>query len=1129
MHHLARIALITTAVLGAQALDVLLPLTRTTYQTNEDVPIAVVLGTRGAEPPTTLEIEVSRSDGSALRSRFTLSGSAVEHLVVDARHLRPGDYRISATVGGSAGATEVAIVSHIRRSDFRIINWGRTTGRRQLALGEESLGYNLFYGMYAKDDDALLMRAGLDFVDCCTMSGGHQMDLRAECDWSDPNVVRGGTVRAAQSALSRRTRGNVPGVHFYDEPGLTWLVDPATGKATPHAVPSQRAAYNAAYGEPPIDYKDVDPSDAADLAAWKKWARYKLGFMEAAWWHAGLGVSHVEPTFASITQSQYGFSAFTDGYYFNVVRSLPITSGHGGYDDWGPGYYNPSYTLEVARARDLAKPCWYLPTWYSSTPWDRFRAEQYLSFQTGIQGMMTPPDCDPAHPADPSMALPSEGIVESNQLMARLGTIFTTMGPTRAPLAILYSLSDLLDAQARDRAVQYAHEDDHGRSLPFAYLAAKLIHQPAQFVVDEDVVDGSLAAHHRAVLLPAVSHLDAPVIAALERFVAGGGLVLLDADCTIEIAGAVKLDAGGAFPDAERIAELVAAGKTQEAGALQTMKHFVAGSTRLAEALSRALANAGIAPAFACDQPGISATRHAAGDVEYLFAVNATSDPAKGPLALAPAVAEIRLQADGRPIYDAVRGGAVGGVDAADGRMRVSFGPGQMRVFARTTRAIGGVRAHPVIVERNTTSADQPLRLQVSATLVDVHGDPLCGSVPMRIRVVDPTGSLRHDVYRATRLGTIGLGLPLGVNDPAGVWTVSVEETLTGTSSQTTFALTQPTVSSAIGSHPRAVGLDRDREHVFRFAHQHRSATIVHGSRAADVAAAERARAILARWGVAGTIVAASALTKRTIVGEAAVSWVNGHGLDAGWDLPGHAVVIGHPESNPVLARIADAGVLPYPISAAMPGPGRGYVAWQRDIIAHGVESITLIGEDERGLSEALGTFADAVAGMRPLTRLIAPEESTVLAATRTIPRVSELRVLWQSLLPDRVMRASATDGSLIVASADGSTNAIDKNGAVIAVDTPPSVIAEAAIPEAVRAQIPVDRIVKRVAIAAERVAVGCWGGSVLVFTGDRLTHRRQSENDICALSWIDDVLVVALADGRVQGLTVAAVEGQGR
>ena len=44
----------------------------------------------------------------------------------------------------------------------------------------------------------------------------------------------------------------------------------------------------------------------------------------------------------------------------------------------------------------------------------------------------------------------------------------------------------------------------------------------------------------------------------------------------------------------------------------------------LAEALRARLAKAGIAPAFASDCSGISATRHAAGDIEYLFAVNAS-------------------------------------------------------------------------------------------------------------------------------------------------------------------------------------------------------------------------------------------------------------------------------------------------------------------------------------------------------------------------------------------------------------------------------------------------------------------------------------------------------------------------
>ena len=159
-----------------------------------------------------------------------------------------------------------------------------------------------------------------------------------------------------------------------------------------------------------------------DVARWHQWAIWKLGFMDAAWKEAQFGVSQVRPDFLSLTQSQYGFSAFTDGYYFNVVRSLPITSGHGGYHDFGPGYFNPSYHLEMARARDYAKPCWYLPTWYGNTTSDQFRLEQYLSFQTNIQGMISPPDMEPA--VNP---VRRQGIVESNHLMKKLGPIFTTM------------------------------------------------------------------------------------------------------------------------------------------------------------------------------------------------------------------------------------------------------------------------------------------------------------------------------------------------------------------------------------------------------------------------------------------------------------------------------------------------------------------------------------------------------------------------------------------------------------------------------------------------------------------------------------------------------------------------------
>ena len=101
-------------------------------------------------------------------------------------------------------------------------------------LGEDGMGFNLLYGDYRLQANAAnaqaTLRGGADYMQCCTMSGGHQMDLRQECDWSDPYVLKGATARAAQQAFMDRTKPNALGVHYYDEPGLTWE------GGTPHTV-----------------------------------------------------------------------------------------------------------------------------------------------------------------------------------------------------------------------------------------------------------------------------------------------------------------------------------------------------------------------------------------------------------------------------------------------------------------------------------------------------------------------------------------------------------------------------------------------------------------------------------------------------------------------------------------------------------------------------------------------------------------------------------------------------------------------------------------------------------------------------------------------------------------------------
>ena len=99
---------------------------------------------------------------------------------------------------------------------------------------------------------------------------------------------------------------------------------------------------------------------------------------------------------------------------------------------------------------------------------------------------------------------------------------------------------------------------------------------------------------------------------------------------------------------------------------------------------------------FESDVPTIIATRHGADDVEYLFAVNATpdenaTDDKGNPERVTPkaVTATIRLPDNGRPIiYDAVVGGFVPELkgDRLTGQFR--FGPGEMRVFARTRRPI---------------------------------------------------------------------------------------------------------------------------------------------------------------------------------------------------------------------------------------------------------------------------------------------------------------------------------------------------------------------------------------------------------------------------------------------------------
>ena len=240
------------------------------------------------------------------------------------------------------------------------------------------------------------------------------------------------------------------------------------------------------------------------------------------------------------------------------------------------------------------------------------------------------------------------------------------------------------------------------------------------------------------------------------------------------------------------------------------------------------------------------------------------------------------------------------------------------------------------------------------------------------------------------------------------------------------------------------------------------------------------------------------------------------------------------PTDNPLIATLAKRKVLPYAVTADVPGRGRGLLAWQLDIIRPGEESIAVIATDAAGLSEGVGSLYAIAAAMEPLTRWDLPVRNSVVGATSPTNHAPELSPEWQIILPDRAawLKPQA-DGSLVAYSLDGSLTTIGETGQIrgqraatkeeAAAPKPPygdeKSIANKAI---TKDKLLPHRIVKWLAADKGLTAVAYWGGTLQILDAHGATKDRQLlSQDIAAMTWSGGKLVVALADGRVLGFDV--------
>ncbi len=109
------------------------------------------------------------------------------------------------------------------------------------------------------------------------------------------------------------------------------------------------------------------------------------------------------------------------------------------------------------------------------------------------------------------------------------------------------------------------------------------------------MLDGSLAADFKAIVLTNVNYLDPKVVAVLEDYAAKGGLVLMTDDCKTRIKGAKRV--GAAAPDLTGEIERVwAAGQQNKSMQMRAAGLFFRANRVLAAAL-RVEADGGRYPA----------------------------------------------------------------------------------------------------------------------------------------------------------------------------------------------------------------------------------------------------------------------------------------------------------------------------------------------------------------------------------------------------------------------------------------------------------------------------------------------------------------------------------------------------
>ncbi len=869
------------------------------------------------------------------------------------------DESYGAWTAAAAGKTfEFTVVNGLPNSSFTIAMYGGGIpgdeenthgGKGPLPVEERQKLYRDTYGLnLIMNTGALggpipveqanrIARLGARIVAQHVVAGQHQPG-GTSTSWAEPGVQLACRYRASWVAQAWKRISGAPfaGVHYADEPGLTWGGQNAEGKMRhifqgeqdhytgPFAVPAQHEAYRRETGREPADWRHPEK----DWQGWREFQRFRVTILGDLFADITDQVHRIDKDLLGYSQV-YAWRTTAEGIYPpETAKGVDVLSTHG-YAMWTYlGHMNPAFEVDAMRSGAWDKPLWMLGPWKGHQAAEGgVRAVMYGLLARKVEGIVWPLDWMRDWP---------EAEEVSQKILPISGMLHDTEKP-RDAVGLFHSLDQHLKINSENLYAPNPGQSYHGRMLT-AWWNINAAGFPASWLTEEDILTGVLEQHD-AVVAPTLTWVRPEIKNALEQYIEKGGTVILDAASTVTIKGAVKL--GAEFKDGldpEILEPITPVNSANMQIAFDTLV-----APNLAEL--RPILHEKATPPAVVDSPHAQLGEYLAGKGRYLWVVNQQNrrvqDTQFDPV---PMKTRLQLPDDAAVVYD---------VFAQEKLQRreldLHLAAGDAKLYALLPDTI-----EEVSVSNITWQAGE---FVLEATVSGAE-EPIPAILPVAVRVFAPDGARLLQLYRATdENGRIALRIPIGAAMPGGEYRIEMEETVTGRTVRETVTIgaekLQVTDAGAVEIF--------DRDKVANFADRTGEVLVLYG----DAAHKPLAEKLAANLNCPERPVRAAAAEKfekpiDIVISGQIFNFFSGIMVKP---LAVHkdVIVLGNRQNNTVMKQLVEPFLLgPWPqFHTSKIGSGRGVIWWAADACGIGYDIISVYAEDDTGLDRAVKTLQE--------------------------------------------------------------------------------------------------------------------------------------------------------------------------